>query len=134
MLELHLLPALLAGLLVYELVHILAPRLRIWRMGHEWSKVAAVTVLTVIVVVLITLIIVGIIAVLRTDAGSISALFKQMAEIIDGSRRRAAGLAGREPSGQRRRAAADPGARGCASTPATCAGWARSSGARSRTS
>jgi hypothetical protein len=28
-LELHLLPALLAGLLVYELVHILAPRLRI---------------------------------------------------------------------------------------------------------
>jgi predicted PurR-regulated permease PerM len=56
-------------------------------MGHEWSKVAAVTVLTVIVVLLITLIIVGIIAVLRTDAGSISSLFKQMAEIIEGSRR-----------------------------------------------
>jgi predicted PurR-regulated permease PerM len=85
--ELHLLPALLAGLLVYELVHILAPRLRIWRMGHEWSKFAAVTVLTVIVVLLVTLVIVGIIALLRTDAGSISALFKQMAEIIEGSRR-----------------------------------------------
>jgi predicted PurR-regulated permease PerM len=86
-LELHLLPALLAGLLVYELVHILAPLLRIWRMNHEWSKVAAVTVLTVIVVLLIILVIVGIIAVLRTDAGSISALLKQLAEIIDGSRK-----------------------------------------------
>ena len=84
---LHLLPALLAGLLVYELVHILSPRLRIWRMNRELSKVAAVTVLTIIVVVLITLILVGIIAVLKTDAGSISALFKQMAEIIEGSRR-----------------------------------------------
>jgi len=84
---LHLLPALLAGLLVYELVHILAPRLRIWRMNRELSKVAAVTVLAVIVVVLVTLIIVGIIAVLKTDAGSISALFKQLAEIIEGSRR-----------------------------------------------
>jgi predicted PurR-regulated permease PerM len=84
---LHLLPALLAGLLVYELVHILSPRLRIWRMNRELSKVAAVTVLAVIVVVLVTLIIVGIIAVLKTDAGSISALFKQMAEIIEGSRR-----------------------------------------------
>jgi len=84
---LHLLPALLAGLLVYELVHILSPRLRIWRMNRELSKVAAVTVLAVIVVVLVTLIIVGIVAVLKTDAGSISALFKQMAEIIEGSRR-----------------------------------------------
>ena len=86
-LELHLLPALLAGLLVYELVHILAPQLRIWRMTHEWSKVVAVTVLTVVVVLLITLVILGIIAVLRTDAGSISALLKQLAEIIDGSRK-----------------------------------------------
>jgi predicted PurR-regulated permease PerM len=86
-LELHLLPALLAGLLVYELVLIMARRLRIWRMGHEWSKVVAVTVLTVMVVVLVTLIIVGVIAALRTDVGSISALLRQMAEIIDGSRR-----------------------------------------------
>ena len=86
-LELHLLPALLAGLLVYELVHILAPQLRIWRMTHEWSKFVAVSVLTVIVVLLVTLVILGIIAVLRTDAGSISALLKQLAEIIDGSRK-----------------------------------------------
>jgi predicted PurR-regulated permease PerM len=84
---LHLLPALLAGLLVYELVHILAPRLRIWRMTHDWSKVLAVTVLTVIVIMLITLVILGIVAVLRTDVGSVSALMKQLAEILDGSRK-----------------------------------------------
>jgi predicted PurR-regulated permease PerM len=82
-LQLHLLPALLAGLLVFELVHIMAPRLRIWRMGHEWSKVIAVTVLTVLVVLLVTLIILGVIALLRTDVGSVSALLRQMAEIIE---------------------------------------------------
>jgi predicted PurR-regulated permease PerM len=84
---LHLLPALLAGLLVYELVHILAPRLRIWRMTHNWSKVMAVTVLTIIVILIITLIIVGVISVLRTDVGSLSALMKQLAEILEGSRK-----------------------------------------------
>ena len=84
---LHLLPALLAGLLVYELVHILAPRLRIWRMTHDWSKVLAVTFLTVIVILLITLIILGVVSVLRTDVGSVSALMKQLAEILDGSRK-----------------------------------------------
>jgi len=84
---LHLLPALLAGLLVYELVHILAPRLRIWRMTHDWSKVLAVTVLTVIVILLVTLVILGIVSVLRTDVGSVSALMKQLAEILDNSRK-----------------------------------------------
>ena len=69
-LELHLLPALLSGLLVYELVLIVSRRLRIWRMGHEWSKVVAVTVLTVIVVLLVTLIIIGVISVLRTDVAA----------------------------------------------------------------
>lgn len=84
---LHLLPALLAGLLVYELVHILAPRLRIWRMTHDWSKVAAITVLTVIVILLITLVIVGVVSVLRTDVGSLSALMKQLAEMLENSRK-----------------------------------------------
>src|SRR5262245_13765438 len=86
-LVLHLLPALLAGLLIYELVHMLAPRLRIWRMTHNWSKVLAVTVLTVIVILLVTLIILGIVAVLRTDVGSVSALMKELAEILEGSRK-----------------------------------------------
>src|SRR3954467_9671220 len=86
-LVLHLLPALLAGLLVYELVHILAPRLRIWRMTHDLSKGLAVTFLAVIVILLVTLIILGIVSVLRTDVGSISALMKQLAEILYNSRK-----------------------------------------------
>jgi predicted PurR-regulated permease PerM len=86
-LRLHLLPALLAGLLVYELVHMLAPRLRIWRMTHDWSKVFAITVLTAIVVLIVTLLIFGILAALRTDVGDVSALMTEMAAIIDGSRK-----------------------------------------------
>ena len=85
--RLKLLPALLAGLLVYELVHILAPRLRIGRMTHNWSRVAAVSVLTVIVVLLIALIGIGISSALRIDVGSLSALLKQLAEILEGSRK-----------------------------------------------
>ena len=37
-LSLHVLPALLAGLLVYELVHILAPRLKVVRIHQEHGK------------------------------------------------------------------------------------------------
>jgi len=85
--RLRLLPALLAGLLVYELVHILAPRLRIGRMTHNWSRVAAVSILTVIVVLLIALIGIGISSALRIDVGGLGALLKQLAEILEGSRK-----------------------------------------------
>ena len=37
-LMLHLLPALIAGLLVYELVHILARRLHVWRLTRTRAK------------------------------------------------------------------------------------------------
>jgi len=40
-LALHLLPALLGGLLVYELVHVLAPRLRIVRLARNYGQTAA---------------------------------------------------------------------------------------------
>ena len=49
-LYLHLLTALLAGLLVYELVHVLAARLRVASLGRESAKVVAVVLLAVIVV------------------------------------------------------------------------------------
>ncbi len=85
-LELHLLPSLLAGLLVYELVHLLAPRMMLWRLGHTWSKVAAVTLLSVIVVSLLTLGVFGLIALLRSELGSPGGLMKELAAIIDQSR------------------------------------------------
>src|SRR4029450_9624433 len=49
-LSLHLLPALLAGLLVYELVHILAPRLQVVRIHQEYGKLIAVAMLATMVV------------------------------------------------------------------------------------
>ncbi len=84
---LHLLPSLLAGLLVFELVHQLAPLLR-RRISDERAKLVAVAVLALIVVGIIVALLVGVAAFFRSDVGSISALFQKMAEIIEGSRTR----------------------------------------------
>lgn len=83
-LQLHLLPALLAGLLVYELVHVIAPRLPWKRAGG--GKLAAVALLAVAVVTLLTLLLLGVVAFLRSDAGSLPRLLQKMAEIVEGSR------------------------------------------------
>ena len=83
-LQLRLLPALLAGLLVYELVHVIAPRLPLTRAGG--GKLAAVALLAVAVVTLLTLLLLGAIAFLRSDAGSLPRLLQKMAEIVEGSR------------------------------------------------
>src|ERR687887_1724815 len=70
-LSLHLLPALLAGLLVYELVHILAPRLKVVRIHQEYGKLVAVALLVTLVVTGIVLAIIGMMAFLRSEAGSL---------------------------------------------------------------
>ncbi|HSX76946.1 MAG TPA: hypothetical protein VLQ80_00025, partial [Candidatus Saccharimonadia bacterium] len=82
-LSLHLLPALLAGLLVYELVHILAPRLKVVRIHQEHGKLVAVAMLVTIVITGIVLAIIGIVALLHSEAGSLPRLLKQMADILD---------------------------------------------------
>jgi predicted PurR-regulated permease PerM len=87
-LKLRLLPALLAGLLVYELVHILAPRLHIVRISEQRRKLVAVTLLSALIVVFIALAIVGVLAFLRSDTGSLPALLAKMADILDSSRTR----------------------------------------------
>ena len=82
---LHLLPALLAGLLVYELVHRMAPLLQ-RRFFGERSRLLAVLVLASVVVALLTAAILGAVAFFRSDAGSLTALFDKMAEIVEGTR------------------------------------------------
>jgi predicted PurR-regulated permease PerM len=82
-LQLRLLPALLAGLLIYELVHILAPRLRIARIRRGQAKLVAVAVLVLGVVLLLTLAVVGLVAFIRSETGSLPALLQKMADIID---------------------------------------------------
>lgn len=84
-LALHLLPALLAGLLVFELVHRLAPILRN-RVTDERARVIAVAFLSILIVGLVTLALVGAAAFFRSEAGSVPALMQKMAEILEGSR------------------------------------------------
>jgi len=80
---LHLLPALLAGLFVHELVHVLAPRLKMVRIRQEQGKLAAIAILALGVVLLLTLAVVGIIAFFRSEAGSLPTLLRQMADILE---------------------------------------------------
>lgn len=80
-LSLHLLPALLAGLLVYELVRLIAGRLS----GGQ-ARLMAVVVIASLVILVISLAAVGLVAYFRSDGGSLQALFQKMAEIIDNSR------------------------------------------------
>jgi predicted PurR-regulated permease PerM len=81
---LHLLPALFAGLLVYELVHVIAPRLRIAKPGY--GKMAAVAILSAAIVAALSLLLVGAVSFFRSDAGSLQAMLQKMADIIDASR------------------------------------------------
>jgi hypothetical protein len=83
-LALHLLPALLAGLLVYELVHVVAARVLMSRSGGR--KLAAVGLIATTIVVVLVLALWGIVAFLRSDAGSLPNLLQKMAEIVEGSR------------------------------------------------
>ncbi len=83
---LHLLPALLAGLLVYELVHVIAPRLPGTRGGD--GKIAAVAVLAAAVVAVLSLILLGAVDFLQGETGSIPRLMQKMAEIVESSRGR----------------------------------------------
>lgn len=84
-LELHLLPALLAGLLVHELVHLIgAPLQR--RISSARGKLIAVALLAVVVVGATAAAVVGALAFFRSDAGSLASLFGKMAQIIDDAR------------------------------------------------
>ena len=85
-LRLHLLPAFLSGLLVYELVHILAPFFRISRLTGKRAKLVVVALLAIVVVLLLVVTIWGAVLFFRNEPESIPALLKKMAEIIDGLR------------------------------------------------
>ena len=85
-LVLHLLPAMLAGMLVYELVHLLAPIVST-RFSDQRARLLAVLVLSGLVVSAITFAVAGGIVFLRSDAGSLSALLTKMAEIVASSQR-----------------------------------------------
>lgn len=82
---LHMLPALLAGLLVYDLVHLIAPRLQ-RNLSSERARLLAVVVLSTIIVGVLTAMIIGAIAFFHGGGGNLPALFQRVLEIIESSR------------------------------------------------
>jgi len=87
-LHLRLLSALLGGLAVYELVHLLGGRLHFLRGRREMGKRWAVAVLAVLVVAVLTLAIFGLLAFFRSPSApaSLPALLGQMADILETSK------------------------------------------------
>lgn len=89
-LKLNLLPALLAGLLVYELVHIITPHISRRfpsKRPSNRAKLWAVGILVFVVVSLLGLAGASLVAFLRSDAGSVTVLLSKMAQILEDSRK-----------------------------------------------
>jgi predicted PurR-regulated permease PerM len=84
-LQLHLLPSLLAGLLVYALVNALAPPLQRHLPGAR-AHGLIVALLSVVVVGILTLAIIGAIAFLRSELGNPRLVFESMMPLIDRAR------------------------------------------------
>jgi hypothetical protein len=89
-LKFSLLPALMAGLLVYQLVHMITPyisRKFPSKRPSNYSKLWAVGILVFIIVSLLSLAGAGLMAFLRSDAGSLTVLLAKMAQILEDSRK-----------------------------------------------
>ncbi|HMK55869.1 MAG TPA: AI-2E family transporter [Dissulfurispiraceae bacterium] len=82
-LKLHLLPALLSGFLVYELVHLLAPPLRIAKLQGRLARIVVVALLATAIMTSLSLLIWGGIAFFHGESGDVPALMNKMAEIIE---------------------------------------------------
>lgn len=80
-----LLVALFAGLLVYSLVHVLAPVIE-KRLSSKYAHTIVVLALSVLIIVGISLGVWGAIIFLRSDAGNFHHLLQKLADIIDASR------------------------------------------------
>src|SRR2546422_6504565 len=86
-LELHLVPALLAGLLVHELVHVLAPRISFGYGGATRARMFSVGLIGALVIGALVALGFGILAFFRSEGGSPAALVIRLADILDASRR-----------------------------------------------
>jgi predicted PurR-regulated permease PerM len=85
-LELHLLSALLAGLLVYKLVDVLTPWLRIRALDRDSGRLLAVALIATVVVAALVGIGIGIATVLRHSGQTLPELLQRMAAIIEEAR------------------------------------------------
>lgn len=83
---LHLLPALLAGLLVFELVNVLTPWLRLRALGRDVPRLLAVTLIASVVIAALVAAGLGLAALLRNSDDSLPILMQKMAQIIEDAR------------------------------------------------
>ena len=84
--ELHLLSSLLAGLLVFKLVDVLTPWLRLRALGRDGPRVLAVTLIAIAVIAALVGIGIGIAAFLRNSDESVPLLMQRMAQIVEDAR------------------------------------------------
>jgi predicted PurR-regulated permease PerM len=86
LLEYHLVPALLAGLFVYSLVHAAARRLSIRLLSHHQAKLLAVLGIALGVIAIAAAIVILLVAFLKGKLGSLPHLLDKMAGIIESAR------------------------------------------------
>ena len=84
--KLHLLSGLIAGLLVYKLVDVLTPWLRLRALGRDGPRVLAVTLIAGAVIAALIGIGVGLVAFVRNSGESVPQLMQRMAQIIEDAR------------------------------------------------
>jgi predicted PurR-regulated permease PerM len=86
-LELHLVPPLLAGLLVHELVHAIASRIAFATWGTSRARMLSVGLIGALVIGGLVALGFGILAFFRSEGGSPAALVIRLADILEASRR-----------------------------------------------
>lgn len=87
-LEYHLLPALLAGLLVFSLIHRLGRRLEGRSMSHHMAKLTALSIIAAVIIGAASALIVGLLAFLHGKLGHLGAVLDHMAGILESARDR----------------------------------------------
>jgi predicted PurR-regulated permease PerM len=83
--HLHMLPALLAGLLIYELVHLLAPKLQ-RNFTSRRARLASVLLLAVLVVLAVSGLVLATVTFFKAGPESLSQLMAKMAQILEDTR------------------------------------------------
>ena len=85
-LKLHLLPALFAGLAVYELVHLLAPKFHGYTSTKNRARLWVIALIASSIVIILGIFSLWSVSLFRFGAGSLPRMAQMMAEIIEGSR------------------------------------------------
>jgi predicted PurR-regulated permease PerM len=85
-LELGLLPAFLSGVLVYELVHVVAPLVRNWGFSHRTGKIVALIFLSMAVILLLAAAVAGLTSMLTDSSDNVVILLRKMADVVQAAK------------------------------------------------